>query len=71
VFGKNDEIFPPQGAEAFKKDLKNLEYHLFDAGHFALESAGEEIALRVKDFLDRKVGTRKQLDRFTETAGNN
>ncbi|MBN8718421.1 MAG: alpha/beta hydrolase [Sediminibacterium magnilacihabitans] len=55
VYGKNDYIFPASGAEAFKKDVKNLEYHLFDAGHFALESHGSEIIPIIKDFLDRKV----------------
>lgn len=55
VYGKNDYIFPELGAEAFKKDIKNLEYHLFDAGHFALESNGDEIATIIGDFLSRKV----------------
>ncbi len=55
VYGKNDYIFPGSGAEAFKKDVKNLEFHLFNAGHFALESHGEEISAIIDDFLDRKV----------------
>jgi pimeloyl-ACP methyl ester carboxylesterase len=55
VYGKDDYIFPGSGAEAFKKDVKNLEFHLFEAGHFALESHGEEIASIISDFLDRKV----------------
>lgn len=55
VYGKNDYIFPASGAEAFKKDEKNLEYHLFDAGHFALESSGDEIADTIREFLDKKV----------------
>ncbi|MHA4844752.1 alpha/beta fold hydrolase [Flavitalea antarctica] len=60
VFGKNDYIFPESGAEAFKKDVKNLEYHLYDTGHFALESFGDEISSTIKDFLERKVGTFRQ-----------
>lgn len=55
VYGKNDYIFPGSGAEAFKKDLKNLEFHLFETGHFALESHGDEIAAIIADFLNRKV----------------
>jgi pimeloyl-ACP methyl ester carboxylesterase len=55
VYGKNDYIFPGSGAEAFKKDLKNLEFHLFETGHFALESFGDEIAAIINDFLARKV----------------
>lgn len=56
VYGKNDYIFPVIGAEAFKRDVKKLEYHLFDTGHFALESYGDEIAATIRNFLDRKVG---------------
>ena len=55
VYGKNDYIFPVGGAEAYKKDVKNLEYHLFDAGHFALESHGIEIAAAIRSFLKRKL----------------
>jgi pimeloyl-ACP methyl ester carboxylesterase len=59
VYGKNDYIFPAVGAEAYKRDVKNLEYHLYDAGHFALESVGDEIGATIRDFLDRKVGAKK------------
>ena len=55
VYGKNDYIFPESGAQAYKKDLKNLEFHLFDTGHFALESYGKEIADRIRAFLDKNV----------------
>lgn len=55
VWGKNDEIFPPAGAQPYKRDLKNLEYHLIDTGHFALETHGQEIADLMRDFLNRKV----------------
>ena len=53
VWGKNDAIFPAAGAEPYKRDLKNLEYHLFDTGHFALEEDGQEIAKRIRGFLAR------------------
>jgi pimeloyl-ACP methyl ester carboxylesterase len=55
VYGKNDYIFPASVAEAYKKDVKTLECHLFDTGHFALESHGIEIAATIQNFLDRKV----------------
>ena len=35
VWGKNDRIFRPSGAEPYKRDIKDLEYHLLDTGHFA------------------------------------
>ncbi len=57
VWGKNDEIFPAAGAAPYKRDLDDLEYHLIDTGHFALETHGREIADLMRDFLDRKVGS--------------
>lgn len=51
VWGKNDYIFPADGAFPYKKDLKNLEFHLLDTGHFALEEKGDEIANYMLKFL--------------------
>lgn len=56
VWGKNDEIFPPAGAEPYKRDLRTLEYHLLDAGHFALETDGDAIAGLMRAFLGTHVG---------------
>jgi pimeloyl-ACP methyl ester carboxylesterase len=55
VWGKNDPFFLPVGAEAFKRDNPDAEIHLLDAGHFALESQGPEIASIIRDFLSRKL----------------
>jgi pimeloyl-ACP methyl ester carboxylesterase len=55
VWGKNDQIFPAAGAEPYKRDLKTLEYHLLDAGHFALETNGDEIAKLMREFLGKHV----------------
>ena len=51
VWGKNDYIFPADGAYPYKKDLNNLEFHLLDTGHFALEEDGESIAKYIDNFL--------------------
>ncbi len=32
VWGKNDPIFPAAGAEPYKRDIKNIDFHLLDAG---------------------------------------
>jgi pimeloyl-ACP methyl ester carboxylesterase len=53
VWGKNDPFFLPAGAQAFKRDNPEAEVHLLDAGHFALESRGAEIATLIRDFLGR------------------
>jgi pimeloyl-ACP methyl ester carboxylesterase len=53
VWGKNDEIFPAAGAHPYKQDLKNLEFHLLDTGHFALEEDGQLIADIIRKFLHK------------------
>jgi pimeloyl-ACP methyl ester carboxylesterase len=53
VWGKNDFIFPAEGAHPYKRDLKVVETHLLDTGHFALEEKGEEIAIYILNFLKR------------------
>jgi pimeloyl-ACP methyl ester carboxylesterase len=51
VWGKNDHIFPAEGAMPYKRDLPEVETHLIDTGHFALETHGEEIASRIEKFF--------------------
>ncbi len=55
AWGKLDQIFPAAGAEPYKMDLKTLEFHLLDAGHFALETNGDEIARLMREFLGKHV----------------
>ncbi|WP_342349387.1 alpha/beta hydrolase [uncultured Nitrospira sp.] len=55
VWGKNDQIFPAKGAHPYKRDLKNLEFHLLDTGHFALEEDGEVIAGHIRRFFDKRI----------------
>lgn len=51
VWGKNDYIFPSEGAYPYQRDLKDVEFHLLDTGHFALEEDGEAIANYITQFL--------------------
>jgi pimeloyl-ACP methyl ester carboxylesterase len=51
VWGQNDFIFPAEGAYPYKQDLNNVEFHLLDTGHFALEEEGEAIANHIRRFL--------------------
>jgi len=55
VWGKNDAIFPAEGARPYLRDLPDAELHLLDTGHFALEDKGDAIATLMLDFLDRKL----------------
>jgi len=42
-WGRNDPIFSVEGAMAYQCDLRDVEFHLLDSGHFALEDCGYEI----------------------------
>src|SRR5229473_5461306 len=55
VWGKNDPVFAPAGAEAFLRDVPNAELHLLDTGHFALEEDGAEIAQIIRAFLAKNI----------------
>ena len=51
TWGKHDAFFPEPGAQAYKRDVQNAEYHALDTGHFALEEELEFIADRSRSFL--------------------
>ncbi|MES1971816.1 MAG: alpha/beta hydrolase [Pseudomonadota bacterium] len=53
VWGKNDKIFPADGAGPYLRDLPDAELHLLDTGHFALEDKLGEMAPLIRRFLDR------------------
>lgn len=55
VWGQNDPFFISAGAKAFKNDIPSAEIHLYDTGHFALQTHTPEIAAQTLDFLDRHV----------------
>ncbi len=59
VWGRNDYIFPPAGAHPYKRDLVNVELHLLDTGHMALEEDGRLIARLMRRFLAENVGSVK------------
>ena len=53
VWGRNDEIFVPEGALAFAGDAPGAEVCLLDGGHFLLESHLETAAGTIRRFLER------------------
>lgn len=55
VWGKNDHIFPAEGAYPYKRDLKNVDFNLLDTGHFALEEDGDKIAKSIKKFMKKNI----------------
>jgi pimeloyl-ACP methyl ester carboxylesterase len=51
VWGKGDYIFPATGAHPYQRDLKNVEKHIIDTGHFALETHLDFISKRIQSFM--------------------
>jgi len=51
VWGKNDAFFPVPGAEAYKRDLKNIDFNILDTGHFAIEEEAPFIIKKMRKFM--------------------
>jgi pimeloyl-ACP methyl ester carboxylesterase len=64
VWGEHDLSFDLGEPERYRKDVPNARVHVLDAGHFALDTAADEIAALVRafvgssrqDLLSRRVG---------------
>lgn len=50
VWGKNDEIFGPEGATAFGRDAPDARIELLDGGHFLLESHLDDVVGIIRDW---------------------
>jgi pimeloyl-ACP methyl ester carboxylesterase len=57
VWGKGDYIFPESGAHPYERDLKRVEKHILDTGHFVLETHVEFVANRINAFMDRNTNS--------------
>ena len=54
LWGKYDLSFDLSEPDAYKRDVPSAEVHILDAGHFALDTAAEQIADLVRRFLAEK-----------------
>ena len=68
VWGKNDYIFPEEGAHPYKRDLKNIEFHSLDTGHFALEEDGEKISHLITCFMAKHTDLLSKHPEYRETC---
>jgi pimeloyl-ACP methyl ester carboxylesterase len=59
IWGKYDPSFDISEPEAYRRDVPNAQVHLLDGGHFALDTAADEIAALVRDFLASSRAPRK------------
>jgi pimeloyl-ACP methyl ester carboxylesterase len=51
IWGKHDLSFDPGEPERYRKDVPSAQVHVLDAGHFALDTAADEIADLVRGFI--------------------
>lgn len=54
VWGKNDPLFLPPGAEAYKRDVPKAQLRFYNTGHFALEEDAPAIAGEIRKTFARK-----------------
>lgn len=53
VWGKNDEIFGPDGAEAFLRDAPHARVELLNGGHFLLESHLDDVVRIIREWRSK------------------
>jgi len=51
IWGKYDPSFDASEPEAYRRDVPGAQVHVLDAGHFALDTAADEIAALVRCFV--------------------
>jgi pimeloyl-ACP methyl ester carboxylesterase len=51
IWGKHDLSFDPGEPERYRKDVSNANVYVLDAGHFALDTKPDEIAVLVREFM--------------------
>ncbi len=51
IWGKYESSFDPSEPEAYRRDVPKAEIHIVDGGHFALDTAADEIAALVRAFM--------------------
>jgi len=51
VWGRFDPSFDLSEPEAYRRDVPSAQVHLLDAGHFALDTAADEIAELLRGFV--------------------
>jgi pimeloyl-ACP methyl ester carboxylesterase len=51
IWGKFESSFDPSEPESYRRDVPNAEVHIVDGGHFTLDTAADEIAALVSQFI--------------------
>ncbi len=51
IWGRHDLSFDPGEPERYRRDVPTAEVHVLDAGHFALDTKADQIAVLVRQFM--------------------
>jgi pimeloyl-ACP methyl ester carboxylesterase len=51
IWGKYELSFDSSEPESYRRDVPNAEIHVVDGGHFALDTAADEVAVLVGQFM--------------------
>jgi len=54
IWGKYESSFDPSEPEAYKRDVPSAQVHIVDGGHFALDTAADDIAALVRGFMTKQ-----------------
>lgn len=54
IWGKYDPSFDLSEPESYQRDVPAAQVHVLDAGHFALDTAADEIAQLLREFIPRR-----------------
>lgn len=60
LWGKHDLSFDLSEPEAYRRDVPSAQVHVLDAGHFALDTAADEIADLVAAFVSPAAPTTRK-----------
>jgi pimeloyl-ACP methyl ester carboxylesterase len=51
IWGKYELSFDPSEREAYRRNVPKAEVRIVDGGHFALDTAADQIAQFVREFM--------------------
>jgi pimeloyl-ACP methyl ester carboxylesterase len=60
AWGRNDPAFTLDGAHAYQRDLKDVDFNLLNTGHFALEEDCDTIAEHIRRFMGSRLSPEKE-----------
>jgi pimeloyl-ACP methyl ester carboxylesterase len=51
IWGKYESSFDSSEPESYRRDVPSAQVHIVDGGHFALDTAADDVAALVREFL--------------------